>query len=35
MTNPDLTDKLAELETLCAHLIQQYQALEQEQQRWR
>ena len=35
MTNPDLTEKLAELETLCAHLIQQYQALEQEQHRWR
>lgn len=35
MTNPDLTEKLAELETLCAHLIQQHQALELEQQRWR
>ena len=32
---PPLNAKLAELETLCAQLIQQHQALELEQQRWR
>ena len=32
---PTLNAKLAELETLCAQLIQQHQALELEQQRWR
>ena len=32
---PTLSAKFAELETLCAQLIQQHHALELEQQRWR